>query len=145
MSTGDKYKKPCEVEGCWQLANKGVYCYKHGGRGYCSGGCEKHPQKGGLCVGGDRAIKPCEVEGCWQLANKGVYCKHGGRGYCSVEGCEKPPEGGLCVEHGGQSYKKPCEVEAAGSSLTRGSTATSTGGRLCVWRGEKHLRKAGCG
>ena len=47
---GQSYRKPCEVEGCWHLANKGVYCYKHGGRGYCSvEGCEKHPMKGGMC------------------------------------------------------------------------------------------------
>ena len=27
---GQRSKKPCEVEGCWQLAYKGVYCCKHG-------------------------------------------------------------------------------------------------------------------
>ena len=46
---GQSYKKPCEVEGCWQLANKGVYCYKHGEILLQCGGVEKHPQKGGMC------------------------------------------------------------------------------------------------
>ena len=63
-----------------------------------------------------------------------------------MEGCEKhPKKGGLCIEHGGQSYSKPCEVEGCWHLAKKGVYCTKHGGRYyCSVEGcEKHPVKGG--
>ena len=71
-------RMPCEIEGCCQIAQKGVYCQEH-------------------------ARDFCGVEGCGNIAQKGGFCQThqvGGHPTCRVEECGKwPAKGRMCKQH----------------------------------------------
>ena len=97
-------RMPCEIEGCYRIAYKGVYC-QEGAADFCSvEGYGKIAMRDGLCTahrGGYR--KPCDIEGWCNIAHLGGFCgtqQVGGHRTCRVEECGKwPKKGWMCKQH----------------------------------------------
>ncbi|KAL3667793.1 hypothetical protein V7S43_007344 [Phytophthora oleae] len=104
------HTRPCQVEGCKNLAVSRGCCVRHGGGSRCTvAGCCKRAKLYQRCFqhGG---FKTCTEPGCTKKAKRYGHCwSHGGGRICEIPGCTKvSTQGGLCWAHGGGNR---CKLE----------------------------------